>query len=123
VLYDEAVLSYNCVKWLTHGFLYYLRPVVYFFQDVETSLNSPAKKSKKYAGADDDNDDEPEAHAGSSSLSASSAAHAASNKYGVGGINRCIAKPQNKLYSFCPLHLAAHNGHTVCFSVTVIDCH
>ena len=35
------------------------------------------------------------------------------NKYGVGGINRPIAKPQNKLCSYCPIHIAAHYGHTV----------
>ena len=36
------------------------------------------------------------------------------NRYGVGGIDRLVAKPQNRYhYSYCPIHIAVENDHRV----------
>lgn len=36
------------------------------------------------------------------------------DRYGLGGINRPVSKPQNRAhYSYMPLHLAVENGHRV----------
>ena len=44
------------------------------------------------------------------------------DRYGVGGINRPVAKPQNRShYSYAPIHIAIQHGHKVHMCAIKLD--
>ncbi len=72
----------------------------------KSNKTAKSKKSNEDSNEDIDEDEDDEEEDGDA------AATAIIDKYGVGGIDRPVQRP-NRFYGLCPLHIAIEAGHIV----------